>query len=548
MLRLQNHPGGLRAALFVLAGLFLTLASVETGHAQVIALYLKDKPKVLKKYADRLVHVNGKPAVLGEIRVGLEMTETGFTTDRKSSPELWVADPAKPELEAYALDRRGKIKAGSKQCILRLDWSHIQDNPYAAIVMRHDSLPSLSREYVLHREKLGAFRESRDRLDRTTTEWAAHHVRYVAGLERLQKWCSSTLWPKYARKMDKEIKKESKAHRGAAIRARHDQALASLKDGELKPKLIKAIDKFSDGADTFLVRETQHLRVVFIDLVDADAVDEALLLGEEIIEGFRAEFVDPFLGDEYEDYVPDGLFHEFFITPPGDEAVVAYTKALYGLGWSNNRQVRLEMGGASLDGDRRKRYRNWYKHRDQLDLQGIVAHGLGHSLAGHHYGNGRIRQDWLTEALGYHISFEYLGRNTVTCKAFGEDPEGYVKRERKAKEGEKTVGEGRREVYNRVALELGQPIQKLARRTLYEMDDADLAKAWSFFDYIARAEGKPGQQWLRAAADAADDPQTFVNNWREAAAEILGVEPGLAFTILEDRWRAFASAQGGESD
>ena len=73
------------------------------------------------------------------------------------------------------------------------------------------------------------------------------------------------------------------------------------------------------------------------------------------------------------------------------------------------------------------------------------------------------------------------------------------------------------------------------------MDDADLAKSWSFFDYVARKRGAAGQRWLRAAGKHSLERGTFIERWRESAATILEVEPAQAFRSLEASWRDYAS-------
>jgi hypothetical protein len=517
--------------------------------AQVVALFLKDE-KAAKKFEERVVMVNGRQAVLGEPKVGITVDGNGITRNPNVMIELWVADPDDPAIPAYALDRKGDVQPGSKKTILRVDGSALPTEDYATIVMRDESIPSLSREFVLRRDAIDALRAQRDTLDRTTTEWAAQHLQVVTEMEGLQTWLANTLWPKYAaEKYEKEIVKEAKAHKGQAVRARHDKALASLKPGEVPAKLLELSQELSQGTDKFNVRETQHMRVYFIDTITAEAVEEALKLGEEVIEGFRARFVDPYLGADYADQIPDDVFQEFLFTPTDADKFVGYTKGYWGIDWSQRREERIEMGGGRSDGSTRTKYRSWRKYDENMDLQGMVCHQLGHALAGLHYGPaGNIKQDWLSEALGYYLSFEFLARNTVTCKAFDSARSGYVKKERERTEGEKTVGEGRRDLYNAIALELGRPIDQLARKDLFELDDADLAKSWSFFDYIARSEGKPGQLWLRSAGKHSHNAQTFIAAWRKDAATILGVDEGEAFKALDARWRSFAETKGHKED
>jgi len=531
-----------------LTSLALLGPAAERAEAQVIAVFMKDE-KAAKKFEERVVLVNGRQAVLGEPKSGITVDGNNITRNPNVMIELWVADPDDPAIPAYELDRKGDVQPGSKKTILRVDGSALPDKDYANIVMRDESIPSLSREYVLRREMVDSFRAERDKLDRTTTEWAAHHTRVVTEMEGLRTWLANTLWPKFAEKYDKEIAKEAKAHKGQAVRARHDKALASLATVETPAKLVELAQELSGGADRFHVRETQHLRIIFIDSVAAAAAEEALKLGEEVIEGFRTRFVDPYLGDDYEDRIPDELFIEFLFTPEDAQKYMGYTRGLWGVDWSQRQEERLSATGGRSDGSSKTKYRSYWKTNESQDLQGIVCHQLGHALAGLHFGPpGNIDQDWLSEAVGYYLSFEFLARNSVTCKAFDTEGKGYVKRERERAEGEKTVGEGRRDLYNAIALELGRPIDQLARKDLFELDDADLAKAWSFFDYIARAEGKPGQLWLRSAGRHSHNAKTFLAEWRKDAAAILGVGEADAFKSLEERWRAFAEAKGHKGD
>jgi hypothetical protein len=532
-------PRALRLALGLT---FAALCSVSFAEAQIVAVFLKDE-KAVKKYEDRVVTVNGRPAVLGEPKTGISVAGNSITRDPNVMMELWVADPDDPSVPAYGPDRKGEISATSKKTILRIDNSHVPQQDYATVVMRDDTLPALSREYVLRQQTITDYKAERDAHDRTSNEWAAHHARVVSAMEGLQRWLASTLWPKFAEKYSKEIGKEAKAHKGAAVRLRHDKAVGSLRTIDPPETLVRLSQEISGGKDKFLARETQHLRFIFLDKVSANAVEAALIVGEEAIEGFRAQLVDPWVGDEYPDRIPEGVFQEFLIVPAEADAYMAYTKGFYQVSWDQNREERLKMSGGRSDGSFRSTYKSWWKYSDQFDLEGIVCHQLGHALAGLHYGaDGRINQDWLSEALGYHLSFEFLGRNTVSCKSFDRDRLGYDKVERKV-EGAKAMGEGRRDLYNEVALAKGGPIDQIARKNLFQLDDVDLAKSWSFYDYIVRKEGLPGQLWLRAAGKHSHDSAKFLEAWRADAARILGVNPAEAFRALETRWKVYAKSE-----
>jgi hypothetical protein len=368
----------------------------------------------------------------------------------------------------------------------------------------------------------------------------------VSAMETLQRWLASTAFPDAAEQLGKEIEREMKVVRRDALRSRAEEALKSVKTAEVPEKLLALSQELSAGKDEFGVYESRHLRILYIKTLTDEEVRHACETGEQIIEAFRTEFVDPYLDEEYRDLVPDKVFHEFLFVPEDVVSYEKYSAGFYGVSFSQERERTLAMSGGNTTDKYGVQFVTYWKRQEQTDLPGILAHRLGHSLAALHYGAGRsnLQLDWLSEALGYYLSFEHFGTNTVTCFAFDKDGERYVKRERERKEGEKTVMAGRRDTYNEVALAEGRPIEQLALRTLTEMDDPDLCKSWSFFDYIARKEGKPGQLWLRSAGRFATDRKTFIAKWREAAAAILGVGAGDAFDALEKRWRTYA--QGGQ--
>ena len=67
-----------------------------------------------------------------------------------------------------------------------------------------------------------------------------------------------------------------------------------------------------------------------------------------------------------------------------------------------------------------------------------------------------------------------------------------------------------------------------------------IAKAWSFYDYLVKKEGKNGQRFLRAACETSKDKATFIQKWREKANEIFSFSQGDVFKAIDDRWRTFA--------
>ena len=81
-------------------------------------------------------------------------------------------------------------------------------------------------------------------------------------------------------------------------------------------------------------------------------------------------------------------------------------------------------------------------------------------------------------------------------------------------------------------------LSNLQRQILF--DEQDVAKSWSFFDFITKKEGKRGQQFLRAACEFSMDKATFLQKWRAKSNTIYEVKDGDVFKAIDERWRAFA--------
>ena len=530
----------MRSLLTLLALLFVAAPSAE---AQILAVYFKSD-KVAKKYKKHLVEWNGQPCVVGEPMKNVVLENGQIKYSPEGPNEFFVADPAKPEDQPYYfLD--GEKHPTSKKNRLVIQGPHIEG---IGVMMIDETLAGLSKEYTLRMAQIDEFAEDRDRFDKGTADWMSRHARLVTALEKMRMWLESTAFPGALKRIDKQLKKEQKYETGH-IEARSEAAMSSIKEIETPEALTRISDEQFSGEHKFHAQESMHLRIYYVDEFTDEQVRQALEIGEEVIEGFRNTFIDPYHSETYPDFIPDTIFHEFLFVPDSDEAHMAYSGGFWGVDWSRDREKRLEVSGGVTIG--MGAFRSYWRN-SSLDLPGIICHRLGHALAALHYGEGKVRylpQDWISEGLGYHISFEHLGRNSVTCKALNHDNPGYVKREFEPKEeGEKSIGTGRRDTYNEIALQFGRPIDQLALRELYEMDDADLAKAWSFFDYVLRKEGLEGQRWLQAAGKYSADKKTFIANWREAAATALGVEPREAFKDVEGRWRSFASGEQDTSD
>lgn len=554
--RLEGPPDSRIMMRTLLSSLALLTVLAQAAPAQVIAIHFKDE-KAAKKHKNHLVELSGEMVVIGEPKSGVVWIEATNTLqfNPQSVNQLFVLDPKKPEKDAYFIVDGEKVEA-SKKNVLSVSGTGIRR---VSMVMRDQTLPGLTREYRIRRQELDDFRSERDAFEEGSVEWLSSHHRLVTGLERFELWLQSVGFLGAIRDVQKELKKERKEVKEAALAARADRAMASILEVEAPEELVAASEKHSQGKHVFRAMRSQHLQILYLadgasgsQLISDAEADAAMRLGETAIEGFRAQFVDPHLGEGFEDRIPDRLFLTFVFLPPSREEFAAYLGDLYGYRVRNNPDAeRQDARGTWLQAGFPQQLINAWRvgqsNGDRLDhevdLQAIVCHALGHALAGRHFTKGAltVQQAWLEEAVGNQISYEHLGRNSVTCFGIKKKPT-YLKRE-VAKPGEKTIAVGRRAVYNELALSQGSPIQQIALKDLVELNDADLAKGWSFYDYVARKEGKQGQLWLRALGENASNRSKLVEKWRKAASEILGVQGRDPIKLVEERWRVYAETE-----
>jgi len=127
----------------------------------------------------------------------------------------------------------------------------------------------------------------------------------------------------------------------------------------------------------------------------------------------------------------------------------------------------------------------------------------------------------------------------VTCVEFRESL--YVRDEGEG--GYKEVQMGYRDILMQVALEQGERIDRVMLKYLADMENPDLAKSWSFLEYLARDGGLDGQRWMRAACDAGKDRARFLETLRATSEEIFNVTGQDVFKVMDERWRKYAEAE-----
>lgn len=532
----------MRSAL-CLCALFLFAAASD---AQIFGIWLVDE-KAEKKFKKHLTALGEDQVLVCEPWSGIsydpQAGTIGYDPDRN---EVFVADPGDPTYVPYEF-KDGRPQPRGRKSLLSVQGNYIRR---VDVLMANQSLYGLSREYGIRRAEIDELKEARDDQPKGSAAWSHEHMRVLKHLEALRSWLERTVYAESARDLDKELAKERKKARGEASEARLQRALDSIQTVATPRKLLDLSQEITGGKVRFGVAESQHVRITHdLEGVGTERAKELLEFAEKAIDGFRRDFVDPYLDEDYPDHIPDHLFLEFWIGPDRREYHERFYTEYYGAAWGEHKDAALQLRGITRRSATAPEFLDYGKREDH-ELNGVVAHRVGHVLADLHYNAGELgmKQDWLEEAVGYHIAFEYLGRNDETCHAFqGVDRyAGGVVGE--GTREEVTIQLGERYLFNQLALEEGRRIEQVAPMTLYQMGDADLAKAWSFYDYVIREEGKRGQLWLRSACELARIPdRPFLPAWREASAALLEVGPAEVFRVMDDRWRAFAE-EGQRTD
>lgn len=517
----------------ILTALVLILLAA-VSQAQIFAVSFKDD-KVARKYKDHLVTIGGESVVVGEGKFSIYIEGTSIKYSGAGKNELWVSDPADPSFVPYKYKGGERVPSNPKG-VCEISGEHIKN---IRVLIADQSLAGMAEEYRDRLAKLQEIAGERDAAVKASREWFMAHQRLISNYERLKSWLSSTCFPAAAKKIEKEIERQKKNVTADALLERLTKAKAAIHLANTPTDLVAAATDISAGKVTFKVQESLHVRIVYRSEVGDERVKALLEFAEEGIDGFRGDCVDPYLDVDFEDKIPDRIFAEFWFGPEDENEYDRYATEYYRHKWGDHKAESLKMSGAALVRALPPESVHYWKFSEQADLEGMLAHGLGHDLGMLHYNMSLtkpVKQDWLLEGVGYYLSLEFLGRNTVTCKTFKETQYAHEQK----KEGEKKEQLGLRDIYNALALESGPSIDKLAMKDLFSLEEADVAKSWSMFDFLAKKEGKNGQKFLRAACQFSNDKGTFIAKWREKANLIYEVSAGDVFKKLDERWKAFA--------
>lgn len=519
--------------------------------AQIVGLEVTD-PKKLKELRSRLVERGGKPILLGEVLSGLvvDLTKSPPMITRPANVEaivLLVPDPAKPELELTRTNKKGERTVANKKFELSISIKEIGSHYH--LVFPYQSCEGLREEYLRKKANLLELEAAVNAIALGTPEWFPAHRRYLTQVEALIGWMEGTLYPEAARLLEKDLKKRLEKAAKESSTQRFESAKSTLKESPVPEKLAAAVKSFGAPA-SFFGAETRHLRAFAHAGISKSEVEQGLVTGERIVEGFRAAIVDPTLGPDELDPIPEKLFQEYFLLPNDVPLSVRYFEEYYGKSYGNdsNRQRRIDAAGQASRGAFGVDFLEFWRF-DQ-DFEGIVAHRLGHALAALAFARGGHNVPaWLGEGMAYWTSYEFIAHNTVTCIAFAL-PSTYERRSTE-KEGLKPIEEGMRAAFNALALSDGPPLGQLLRMKLVEMDAPALAKSWSVVDWILAEHTLKARALLSAACSASKDERTDLEAWRPKLNEVLAVPPGTdVYKVMEESWRAYAQVgqqQGGST-
>jgi hypothetical protein len=523
------------APLFRAAALLALLALPGLG--QLIGLKL---PDALAQKHEKILVARGNQKYLVCEPV------SGFTVDVNSNATkatgqvfvVCVPDFNKPEAELYAgVDKEGNKKPAEGR---RLAFT-AKELPKLDVLIwdRVQTLTGLRDEFLRKRAEIDDKRKRLGALKLGTPEWFDLQRTLLIDVDALVGWLRSTLFAPAAVAWEKQYAAEIKKAGVAASKSRLEEA-KKISKVEVPENLPISTREGGKGDLKWHARATKHVRMIAHGEIDGGRMDAALVLAERIIEQVRTDFIDPYLQPGDEDPVKDEIFIEYLFCPVDDAFCTHLWEKYYGMRVGEPRAETTKMNHRGRGGPG---FLSLAKQDGGADLEGWVAHTLGHFIGNVAFNGWADLPAWCGEGFAYWVSFEHLSRNSVTCFAWSVPT--YARAADKT--GEKRVEEGLRAAFNQIALTQGPSMSDLFQTPLASMDGAFLAKAWSVMDWLVSGEPKRMREFLRAAGAAEERGRTQIEKFRPRAMEIFEVKSGDVYQALDETWRKFAAAGGGEA-
>jgi hypothetical protein len=526
--------------------LFLGWATPDAS-SQIWGLRLKHE-RHRKKYQKNLVEVRGEELLLVEVKLGppFDPETHVWSYNLEDTYEFWIGDTSDPLRIPYK-EKRGKLVPSRRKTVALFMWD---DLDAILPVMPHESFASLAEEYRTRFQELERLRIERNQFDRGTDEWVSKHQLFTRQNETLASWLEACGYLRAADKRRSEASKQAKKIAKELKAQRLKNALASIREIPTPADLVTASEEITGGRSKFFAMESQHFRIISLDIHSKERIRGVLEMGERALDGFIVEHVDQYQNEEFESRIPDGIFQEFFFGRDDMMEFEAFFVDYYKMGWGDDKERRLQMKGYAIyPNSSQGRFIEYWKTGQVSGLEGILLHRLGHALASIHYIGlqgqyiQQISHAWLGEALGYAISFELLGRNEVVC--VGLKPEGpYAWGNNKEKKADRKIRLGFRDFLRESALKNKQPLESIFVRDLWELKDQEIAKSWLFWEWMVKTHGLKAEKWLRALGELGKESSfDFVPELRKTTEEMFGDgRPRNIFKDLEDAWRASLEA------
>jgi hypothetical protein len=521
-----------RFASRILWSVVVLTAVAPPGAAQLVGLRVVGD--AVKKYKGQLFPRGADFYLVGDAVEGLDVNVATGKVDVTGAKFVVICAPdvLKPDAPLYeGRDNSGALKSVSarKLVVQRTEFNQ------TTLWDKVQTLTGLRDEYLRKKEEIEGRRKQLAALKMGTPEWFELQRRLLIDVDALVGWLRSTLFAPAADGWEKQYGAELKRAGAAASKSRLEES-KKIVDAE-KPSGLETV---APGLK-WHGRQSKHVRMYAPGDVPAPRLDAALLVGERIIESFRTDFIDPELEADDRDPVPDELFVEFCVAPKDDQLAVAIWEKHYGerIGEPREKTIKMSHRGRGGVG-----FLHLAKGDEGgIDLDGYVAHSLGHDIANLAF-NGRADMPaWIGEGFAYWISFEHLSRNSVTCFAFSMPT--YARAAEK--EGEKAVEQGLRAAFNALALAKGPSMSDLVQTPLVSMESAHLAKSWSVIDWLVTKEPKRLRRFIRAACVAQNGDRTDLEKFRPKAMEIFEQHDGNVYAAIDEAWKKYAAASGGEA-
>jgi hypothetical protein len=539
--------------------LLLTLVigfASAASEAQIVKLHLKDA-KAAKRYKKQVRYISGKPFLIGEPKSGFTIKGRDMKIDAApKAVEIYVIDSAKPEKVPYKFKRGEKVPA-SKKGYLSVPKADLDPRASASFFNDRQTILGLATEHELNLSRLAEIEAKRDAAKKGSKDWIDWQRRGVSARRRMVAWLVEFGYDKAVKKFERDLKSEEKRLKDDGIEARRSDAVRSVESVDIPAALAEAQSKIGGGRLSYRSVRSKHLVVWYPKSVPDASMKKAIETCELVIEGFRREFADRWIGEDFPDWIPDERFACFLFVPEETSVIDQFWTEFMGQSWGRNKEQSMKMGVNGCFGAQGYARGSMCRIQEPLDLEGMLVYLVAGHLADYHFaGPGRSSQavPWIKQGLQYYLCFEFLGRNIMTSfewkeREYASDP---------GREGIKTVELGQRAAFNAVAVKLGEAFSSLAVKDLYRMDDPDLAKCWSFYDFLARQEPEKINAILRSAcrhwgrASRKSSRQSggekgrgaMLTEWREDLRAILELPKSEdPLNVLDKRWKEYASGE-----